>query len=119
MDQQIVLGRGLELIVYVLRIERAEPYLTQHYLSQGMPEANVQGYIAARCNGIRLSLLIAALVITTVGYATSQLLRQSVFGQIGGWTMYLGLLLAALQLKRYGEVSSGPLTSMLSMFRKK
>ena len=41
MDQQAVLGRSLEVMVYGLRIQRAEPYLVDFYVGQGIPADDV------------------------------------------------------------------------------
>lgn len=119
MDQQAVLGRGIEVIVYGLRIQRAEPYLVDFYVSQGMPADDVPAHIEERANMLRLRLLAVSLAIAFLGYALSKFLPHRFASKAGAIAMYAGLVLCTLQIKRHGDASTGPMVSILSVFKKK
>ena len=118
MDQQTLLLKGLELCVYVLRIQRATSFLLDYYVEHGMDADDAASYMAVRGTAIRLKVLMAALGMIMVGMGISRNLDVFAIKLMGSVLMYGGLLLAAVQMKRFGAQTSGSFESIKTLFKK-
>lgn len=112
MDKNTAVLGFLEGMVYVLKIERAKPVLSEFYVTNGMPEGDVESYIESRGAAVRMSVLIVCVALIALGFAVSKFLAHLSISRVGSWVMYIGLILAAIQFKKQ---KTGPTHSLASI----
>ena len=118
MDKRTVSLRFLEGMFYVLKIERAKPVLSDFYVSNGMPEDELESYIETRTAAVRMSVLIVAIGMIALGFAASKFLGHMFIGRVGSWVMYTGLIFAAIQYKRQKNGPTHSLASIRELLKK-
>ena len=114
-----VIDIGLRCSAFLFKSDRALDMLISRMAATGMSEDDMVDALAASRVRYQRMLLIAALVLLAAGFAIREIFGETTIGRIGSVVMFVGLVAAAIRVRRSDKPSPMSMQSISAVFRKK
>lgn len=114
-----VIDIGLSCSAFIFKSERAQEMLINRMAATGMSEDDMVARLGTSRAQYQRVLLISALVLLAIGFATREIFGETAIGRIESVVMFVGLIATAIRVKRSDKPSPMSMQSISEVFRKK
>lgn len=114
-----VIDIGLSCSAFIFKSERAQEMLINRMAATGMSEDDMVARLGTSRARYQRLLLISALVLLAIGFATREIFGETAIGRIESVVMFVGLIATAIRVKRSDKPSPMSMQSISEVFRKK